>query len=117
MKVKVVLADAPTDVLVFLAALSPRAWYSTLGVLDAIGKRGAPDAFRTINNAMQLLFDAGYIEGERVDGCAVFRATDAGRRAVAAAEPCAPMGTNARGVAQCADGHGDYPDACAEATP
>lgn len=30
---------------------------------------------------------------------------------------CTPMGVNARGVAQCADGHGDYPDACDEATP
>lgn len=25
---------------------------------------------------------------------------------------CSPMGTNARGVAQCSEGHGDYPDAC-----
>ncbi len=28
---------------------------------------------------------------------------------------CTPMGVNARGVAQCANGHGDYPDACDEA--
>jgi hypothetical protein len=28
---------------------------------------------------------------------------------------CVPMGTNARGVAQCSEGHGDYPDACNEA--
>jgi hypothetical protein len=28
---------------------------------------------------------------------------------------CSPMGTNARGVAQCSEGHGDYPDACNEA--
>lgn len=30
---------------------------------------------------------------------------------------CSPMGTNARGVAQCSEGHGDYPDACEEAIP
>lgn len=32
-----------------------------------------------------------------------------GRRA------CSPMGVNARGVAQCSEGHGDFPDACNEA--
>ena len=27
---------------------------------------------------------------------------------------CSAMGVNARGVAQCSEGHGDYPDACKE---
>lgn len=33
----------------------------------------------------------------------------------AACSPCSPMGVNARGVAQCSEGHGDFPDACMEA--
>ena len=28
---------------------------------------------------------------------------------------CSPMGINARGVTQCSEGHGDYPDACIQA--
>ena len=28
---------------------------------------------------------------------------------------CSPMGANARGVAQCSEGHGDFPAACDEA--
>jgi len=31
-------------------------------------------------------------------------------------QACAPMGTNARGVAQCDSGHGDFPDACQDAS-
>ena len=49
------------------------------------------------------------------DSGAPKRASGAHKRWKRAKEQCAPMGTNARGVAQCDSGHGDYPDACNEA--
>lgn len=77
---------------------------------------GRDQTFDAIMHDLNLLDIDFQIEQARADARAIVRAGLARWLSTDDASGCSPMGTNARGVAQCSDGHGDYPDACNEAT-
>jgi hypothetical protein len=82
--VRVSLADAPTDVLVHLVGLP----YDDEGrdvaeIIETVAPSEAVDAATTVVNGLRLLLDLGYAVGARVGERTRFRATTAGRAAVA----------------------------------
>jgi hypothetical protein len=84
-RLTVTLAEAPTDVLVWLAGQPRNAWWPVNGVRDAVAPDGADDALGTTARALALLIDGGYVEGASMDDFPGYRATEAGRAAVAEA--------------------------------
>lgn len=84
--IKVTLADAPTDVLVWLTAQEPGLWHHAAVITDATAPADATSRTRTTHSALALLLDAGYIAyAVNANGQRLYRATKAGRDAVAAA--------------------------------
>jgi hypothetical protein len=85
--VKVTLAEAPTDILVYLASLPTEHWRTSSGVVAAC----APDDLTTAEKltaargALSTLVNCGYVEQSVIDGWVMYRSTDEGRAAVAAA--------------------------------
>lgn len=78
-------SDACTDVLVHLVDKPEDHWPTPTGIAAEIAPPDADDALRTVCNALGTLRECGLVEGRVVDGWSVFRATDAGRKAVAEA--------------------------------
>lgn len=83
--VRVTLAEAPTDVLVWLAAQRTDVWWTVNGIAGQAAPAEAIAPMSSTADAVRLLLDAGYVEGMTTDGFPGFRATDAGRAAVAEA--------------------------------
>lgn len=82
---RVTFSDACSDVLVWLAAQPLDTMWTVGGIADAVAPVDASDSRHTTANAMRTLLDCGLIEPRSVDGMVMWRATDAGRQAVAGA--------------------------------
>ena len=85
-RVSVTLAEAPTDVLVWLCGQSPSASLSGAVIARDAAPQDADAPVESTARALMLLLDLGYVEAERIDGTVLFRATRSGRAAVAAAQ-------------------------------
>lgn len=94
-RIRVTLAEAPTDVLVFLADQPHDTWWTVTGVVGHTAPEDAPDAHRTAVHALELLRDLGYVEAATVDGFPGVRATDQGRQAVVDATSAEPGASDA----------------------
>ena len=59
--VRVTLADAPTDVLVYLAG-NPRSKFTSAWITGAVAPDDAENALETVALALRLLHDGGYVK-------------------------------------------------------
>jgi hypothetical protein len=91
-EIKVRLAEVPTDVLVWLCEQSAGVSVSFSVIADAVAPPGSVEARASVARSLRLLLDAGYMEGEFIDGSPLFRASAAGRRAVAEAPASGEQG-------------------------
>lgn len=82
---RVRFSDACTDVLVWLADQPASNWWTPHHIAESAAPSDADDAFRSCQGAIGTLFGCGLVEGCKVEGMPMFRATDEGRRAVAEA--------------------------------
>lgn len=84
---KVTLAEAPTDVLVWLADQPADHWWTVNGIADGAAPSGLARAEQLsgVAKALALLIEGGYAEGASMDGFPGYRATQAGREAVSSA--------------------------------
>ncbi|MCW2601827.1 MAG: hypothetical protein JWM02_3656 [Frankiales bacterium] len=84
-RTRVHLADAPTDVLVWLH--ENYHWYSADFIAQHAAPADADEPRASTFRALQLLLDMGYVESKRIRGGVLsFRATLDGRTAVADAQ-------------------------------
>ena len=86
--VRVHLAEVPTDVLVWLAQQDPDATFGLTAITHQVRPPEVPPgtARSCVAIALRLLLEAGYVERDLArELLPVWRATDAGREAVAEA--------------------------------
>ena len=80
--VNVALAEASTDVLVWLCRATPHSWYTAGFIAENVAPAGADDPLASTKQALALLVDAGCVEAVALFERPVYRVTDEGRAAV-----------------------------------
>lgn len=75
-------SDACTDVLVFLAEKPIGVLYTIRRIAAAISPPYAYEPRQTVSSALLTLLECGLVEPGRFEGTDMWRATEAGRRAV-----------------------------------
>lgn len=96
--VRVTLAEAPTDVLVYLAA-NPDYDLTARALADVVAPAGAQDAVATVAGALRTLWDAGYV---RRASHTTWQVTRQGWMAVREASSCCPQVART-GVCYCSE--------------
>lgn len=86
--VKVHLADAPTDVLVWLVEQPPQEWHSVGRIASHVAPAEAGAAEATVANALAMLRTMGYVV--RSSEIPAWAATVEGQRAVETARKARP---------------------------
>jgi hypothetical protein len=83
MKVKVTLADAPTDVLVYLSQQDDATSVSARGIAEDIAPEDADTPLLSVSSALTLLQAMGAVEPRPWGNTKLWKITDEGRQMIA----------------------------------